>query len=80
MVKKSKNIISFLAKLFFIVLLIQLCVTYLYTNTKRFSITSLIFVAIAESNISYLANNQSIESNLDIVKSTVTHGLILSPK
>lgn len=42
MVKKNKNIISFLAKLFFIVLLIQLCVTYLYTNTKRFSITSLI--------------------------------------
>jgi cyclopropane fatty-acyl-phospholipid synthase-like methyltransferase len=42
MVKKSKNIISFLAKLFFIVLLVQLCITYFYTNTKRFSTTSLI--------------------------------------
>jgi hypothetical protein len=42
MVKKNKNIISFLAKLFFIVLLIQLCITYFYTNTKRFSITALI--------------------------------------
>jgi cyclopropane fatty-acyl-phospholipid synthase-like methyltransferase len=42
MVKKSKNIISFLAKLFFIVLLVQLCITYFYTNTKRFSITALI--------------------------------------
>ena len=54
-IKKSINIIPFL---FFIVLIIQLFVTYCYTNTKRFSIMALlrnttfvIFVLLGELKI-----------------------------
>ena len=40
--KKSLSIFNIIPFLFFIVLIIQLLITYCYTNTKRFSITALL--------------------------------------